>query len=885
MGKKLTKIAASILTVALVSSFVVPTKVSANDTTYKVETIPYYAIEEGVDTVIYIDIVTNPNGGAQLGLLHIDEDNDGMNDHLLVVIDGDYSYAFKDMDKDGELDPYEDWRLSTDDRAADLAAQLAATDEGIKKIAGLMLFSSHQGNSAAGLTTAQKAFLDDSNLRNVLNSAGNDVSDSVGWSNAMQAYVEASNFNIPVNFSSDPRSTAGTGDMYSSAAEYSDISAWPSNLGMAATFSTDHMYNFAKATSAEYRALGITTALGPQIDLATEPRWSRNGGTFGENTVLATDMAQAYADGSQSTYSSTGQDLGWGSDSINVMIKHFPGDGPGEAGRESHMDSGKYAVYPGNNFEEHLKPFTEGGLNLNGLTNQASAIMTSYSIGVAADGSPLGGGDSYVGTAYNEYKMNLLREDLAYDGVVCTDWAVTTAASESARIGTAWGAENLTVVERHYAILELGTDMFGGNNDSAPILEAYDMFVENYGEAYARERFADSARRILKLSFNVGTFENPYLDLDTSESIAGSADKLSDGYNAQLDSIVMLKNKDNTIQAATNNEKEPSEMTVYIPMLYVGGSSAHWDSSLNLEVARSVYGNVITDELQSDGSYTAPDLTGVDKVIIGVTSPYSGGWGAGQIINSDGTKSYYPLSLQYGEYTADGDNVRRNSIAGDILTDGTQENRSYYGESFTVSNTYDLDAILNAVEAVEQSGQDIPIIVYMNASGPAIVAEFEDKVDVIVVGFSVSESAMYEVVNGYHEPNGLLPMQFPANMDTVEANLEDVAGDLVCHKDTEGNTYDVAFGLNWSGIIDDSRVQKYNPNRPDTDKEIINPTPEDPEILDPNPETPDANDNNIDNGESVIQTGDNTNITGYTLVAGLAILVAIIVVRNKRKRA
>lgn len=773
-----------------------------------------------VESNIAVDYYTNPNEGPVLGILHNTNGADGKNEYIIEQIDGAYTYVFKDMNQNGTLDPYEDWRLSVDERAEDLAMSLAATDEGVQKIAGLMLFSAHERDSSAGLTEAQMEYLDTSYVRNITDAAGNNVKDAVGWSNAMQAYVEASGFNVPVDFSSDPRSTAGSGDLYSPAATESGISAWPSNIGLAATFDTQHMYNFAKASSAEYRAMGIVTALGPQIDLATEPRWLRVGGTFGENTALTTDMTQAYVDGSQSTYDSAGVDIGWGSDSINAMIKHFPGDGAGEGGRESHMDAGKYAVYPGSNFAEHLIPFVEGGMQLQGKTESATAVMTSYSIGINADGSVYGGNENRMGSAYNKAKMALLREQLNYDGVVCTDWGVTTSIFG---FGMAWGAEGMSVTERHYAVLDAGSDMFGGNNDAAPVMEAFELFKERYSEAYARQRFAVSAKRLVKLTMEPGLFENPYLEVETAQAVVGSADKRAAGYAAQLDSIVMLKNANKSIQAAANTEKDPSEMTVYIPITYTKEQKTVWSlepaqysESMNLDTARAIYGTVITDELQPDGTYKVPDLSNVDKVIIGMRSPMNGGTfsNVGQIVNADGTKTYYPLSLQYLPYTADGDNVRKISIAGDILADNTQENRSYYGETSRLLNEYDLTMTLQVVEAVEALGKDIPIVVAMNASGPAIVSEFEDKVDAIIVGFSVSDQALFDVINGNHEPRGLLPIQFPQDMDTVEANLEDVGQDVIAYKDTQGNTYDFAYGLNWSGLIDDERVATYNPNRP-----------------------------------------------------------------------
>lgn len=878
--KKLTKTLAALSAAGCIIGSATPIALNAVELSkYSVVEAKYQAAKtEGSgenaqfsDYDIDIMVVTNPDykGEAAPTLTYskaFDEKakEAGKTALLSENIDGK-EYAFKDMNLNGEIDDYERWYLDAETRAQDLADALVAEGEdGIAKIAGLMLFSSHEGNSAAGLTDSQKDYLTNSYVRNITDAAGNDVEDSVRWVNAMQEYVEISDFNVPVDFSSDPRSTAGSGDLYSDnvSSGATDISKWPSNIGLAATFDTEHMYNFAKASSAEYRALGIVTALGPQIDLATEPRWLRVGGTFGENTKLSTDMAQAYVDGSQSTYVN-GEDQGWGKDSINCMIKHFPGDGAGEGGRESHTRAGKYAVYPGGNFEEHLTPFAQGGLKLKGKTGAATAVMTSYSIGINADGSALGG--ERVGSAYSKSKMSILRDDLGFDGVVCTDWGVTSTPPEQLALGglgMAWGMENATDNERHLAILDAGGDMFGGNNDNKPIVWSWQQMVDRDGEETANTRFATSAKRLLKLTMEPGLFENTYLNLDESLAEAGSKDKKDAGYQAQLESVVMLKNKDNTIKAAKDQAKDPKDMTVYIPKTYTaeqkgvfGDTPASWSDSMNIETAKSIYGTVLTDEIVDD-KVVRPDLSNVDKVIVGMRSPNNGSlFNQSGMIVEDGKQKFYPLSLQYRPYTADGENVRKVSIAGDLNSDGTQQNRSYYGATSKIANEYDLTACLEAVEAAKAVNKDIPVVVALNANGPVIVSEFEDKVDAIVCGFSVSDSAVFDIINGKSEPKGLLPLQFPANMDTVEANKEDVAGDLVCYKDTQGNTYDVAYGLNWSGIIDDERVQTYNPDRPTTDTTTVTPTP-----------TPDK-------PTTSVKTGDEINLN-TTMLAGAVALVA-----------
>lgn len=747
-----------------------------------------YTTREVTDGDTTFVVVDNPGDapdlsyGAESGITLIEEDVDGS------------TVAFKDMNANGELDTWEDWRLEASERAADLSSQMS-----VEQIAGLMLFSSHERTPADGLTDAQMTYLKDSNLRAVLNAAGSNADETVPWVNAMQAYVEtlatADTPYVPVNFASDPRSTAGSGGYN---AEGADISRWPSNLGLAATFDASYTQQFGEMASAEYRALGITTALSPQIDLATEPRWLRVGGTFGEDAALASELTAAYVAGFQGT---AGEAV-WGNESVNAMIKHWPGDGPGEGGRESHTFTGKYGVYPGDNLAEHISVF-QSALD-------SAAVMTSYSISVGADGEPLF--EDRMGTAYDSGLMSILRDDNSYGGVVVTDWGVMTGANdEGAFIATAWGAEDLTPAERYVEVLGTGHDMFGGVNDATFLLEGAALWQEKFEagelEVDAETRFQESGARILNMFFQAGLYESAFLEPEESAAVLASDDKVEAGYQAQLASVVMLKN-DGVIAEGV----DPKELTVYIPQSedngvasLFGPASYTQGPTMDLDVAAEIFGTVVTDEVVLDDegvatSITAPDLSDVDLVIVGMDSPNNGDNFSAAGKDAE-TGEWYPFSLQYRPYTADGDNVRKVSIAGDILEDGTQENRSYFGNTSRISNEADLDAFERAVAAVEASGNDIPVITVLKAVNPIIPAEFEADSDAILVSFGTSDQAVFDVATGAYEPTGRLPIQFPANMDTVEAQLEDVAKDMTPYTDAAGNAYDFGFGLNYSGPI------------------------------------------------------------------------------------
>jgi len=197
--------------------------------------------------------------------------------------------AYKDLNKNGALDDYENWTLSVDERTADLAAQMS-----YEEIAGLMLYSGHQfGWNSSIPTQSQVTFLANDDLRHVLIAGEVPAEIAAPWNNNIQALTEKFGLGIPANNSSDPRHSAAVGVEYYSS-NTGTISLWPNSLGLAATFDPDLVFEFAKIASTEYRALGITTALSPQIDIATEPRWNRTNGTFGEDPALAAAMTESY---------------------------------------------------------------------------------------------------------------------------------------------------------------------------------------------------------------------------------------------------------------------------------------------------------------------------------------------------------------------------------------------------------------------------------------------------------------------------------------------------------------------------------------------------------------------------------------------------------------
>jgi beta-glucosidase len=759
-------------------------------------------------------IVTNEDG-ATLGY----SKNSGLQ---IIQLDG---YAFKDLNRNNMLDQFEDWRVDYNTRAAAIVDEIP-----IEQMMGMKM-------NPFGLGSVNPDALDDGIMNALdlgyrqLRAPGSNASGKVkaSWNNMVQEYIESldSIVCIPAVWIADPRS--------------GDVSEWPSNVAMAATFDPEVGAEYGRLMSKEWRAMGISMQVATQMDLATEPRWKRISGTFGEDPALSIDMARAVINAWQSTYDEAGNDLGWGEHSVNNQMKHFPGDGAAEGGRESHTRDGAYNVFPGGQFWTHVLPFA-ACMDLPGKTEKVTAAMTNFSVGLEADGSPVGG--ERVATSYSSYKINtVLRGIYGWDGYILTDFGIIT--------GKNFGVEDLTPAECMLAILEAGCDAFGGEGRNGKesvdlAMEAYKLGVAKLGEEGMNEIMNKSTERMLRTHFNIGIIDNPYLSLKIAETVPNNAEHNAAGYQAMLKSIVMLKNSGGIIHQASAEEEKP---TVYIPLVYSaattgrGASPASARPAFNLEAAGE-YFNVVTDALAATLTGPADDkgirtvspkdiirssaaeIARCDFALVRMTSPQNANptyMGFGGITAEGGKYTYLPISLQYRPYTANSKFVRLESIGGDMIEvtetspEGygdiktrVKENRSYFGKTAIIRNESDLDLVLNTASAADK------VIVALGVSSPMVFREFESKVDAILVGFGgdrssyLPDKAFLEIIAGQVEPSGLLPLQMPANMETVEAQFEDVPRDMECHVDSDGNTYDFAFGMDWSGVIKDNRTVKYN---------------------------------------------------------------------------
>ncbi|MCD7760933.1 MAG: hypothetical protein LUH16_04055 [Clostridiales bacterium] len=734
----------------------------------------------------------------------------GMSSTSGVTVIEDDGYAFKDLNQNGELDAYEDWRLTSEERSENLVSLMSGSE--------MAAILAHGG---WGSFTTDPLTEDDTSYTYLIAGGRGGVTRYIGygggahaqWTNAIQEVAESCWYGIPAMISIDP----------------SNISGLVESVSLASTMDTELAAEIGEETAKEYRAAGVTALLGPQVDIAGATM-ERAGGTYGEDPLLTLDIATAYVNAMQSTYDDDGTDLGWGSESVYCFVKHYAGAGATEAGRNDHHTSARYAVFPGDNLEAHLITYFDGVFDLPGLTG-SSGIMTQYSVNVDGDGTPYGGVEQ--SGAYNAYMYGLL-DEYGYDSLKITDWGVFSFAG-------VWGAEDLTEAERIAYGWEQGVELLGGYGTMETVAEAYDILVENNGQEAADEIISHAAYNYIIVMMNLGMFDQPYNDSAYADSIisTGTASELA--MESQEASVVMIKN-DGTISEDGAVSEKP---TVYVPYVYNTGFSVgwmsgvsegtgSWEASMDLDVL-SEYFNVVTDtvgeptgEADADGNATytsediirasAEEIAACDYILVGMTAPYTpsydsnylSAWGYleayanGTLVSADDI--WYPVSLQYGEYTAT--TARDPSISGMELEDGTRENRSYQGNTAAAAANY---GDLEALEYAASVAGDIPVIVSMCMERGMVWSEVEPLADVILVCYNKQyNEVVSEIILGEVEPNGLLVFQQPSSMEAVEAQLEDVPRDMDCYVDSNGNTYDFAFGLNWSGVIDDDRVATYS---------------------------------------------------------------------------
>lgn len=487
-----------------------------------------------------------------------------------VKIIKDKGLEFKDLNKNGKLDKYEDWRLPTDVRIKDLVSQMT-----IEEKAGFMLISTtrlagdfaFQQNapkgeitsgfneedlvqsvnmfsrkplptpilSAAGTTKAVNQI----HQRHFILRANTSAKTLAEWSNNLQALCEADRLGIPAIVASNPRNHVTIDASIGLSVGQTVFSKWPGELGLAAMRDLKLTREFAEIAAKEWSAVGLRKGYMYMADLATEPRWQRVEGTFGEDADLAANMIREVVLGFQ------GNKLN--KNSVALTTKHFPGGGPQEGGQDSHFDWGKYAHYPGGMFDYHVKPFKAA------IEAGTSSIMPYYS-------APKGKEFENVGFSYNKVIVNdLLQGKLGFKGIINSDTGPIDMMP--------WGVENLTIPERYQKALNAGVDIFSGGADPALLLETIKKGL------VSEERINQSIAKLLKEKFDLGLFENPYVDVENAVKTVGNAEFQKKADLAQRKSIVVLRNDEKALPVS--KRADGKAIKVYFETYYDNGRNGN----------------------------------------------------------------------------------------------------------------------------------------------------------------------------------------------------------------------------------------------------------------------------------------------------------------------
>lgn len=624
---------------------------------------------------------------------------------------------FRDLNKNGALDRYEDWRLPVGQRVADLVSKMTAEEKtGLMIHASLSGFtgpngevlglpaSGGRGGAGRGGAAGQppnRAFQGRPNPNNVepmgsanptqlvserhiryilvRPNAGESPDITATFHNGLQEMAEASRLGIPIVFSSDPRHSVGRGAPggASAAPARPAMSQWPDQLGLAVARDPELVRQFGRIAATELRAIGIRCLLGPMADTITEPRWNRINGTFGEDAELNATLIKAFVEGFQ------GKPLG--PEGVMTVTKHFPGDGPVKDGYDGHNSYGKWYIYPGNQFDYHLIPFKAA------FEAGTGGIMTAYGIPVGKD---------TVGIAFSKAMVNdLLRRKMGFQGLVVTDW----------NHNMPWGVEKLSEKDRQKMQVLAGVDQIGGNNDPGVILSSVK-------DGTIPAAVIDAvATRVLRPIFQMGLVENPYVDPAHAETTVASQPFLDAGYAAQLRASVLLKNAGDLLPAAAGRR------------IYVEGISRQ---------AAAAFGTVVDDP-------QAADLAILRVASPATTYPYGGAF-AGGGMRGGATPAPPPPLPTYGITLA-------------------------YGNAANWT-------VLENIRKIAASGTKTLVIVNMDK--PVILTEFIDGVPAVMGAFGASDAALLDVVFGKAKPTGKLPFDVPSDMPSVMAQAADVPFDI-----------------------------------------------------------------------------------------------------------
>jgi len=581
----------------------------------------------------------------------------------IIEVDG---YQFKDLNDNGELDPYEDWRLTPEERADDLLSQMSTTDMAAQMVHLTMVSKKDSWFSKNNVGFAL-----------VYEYIFENAAEAAAITNEIQELSESSEFGIPVVFSMDTE--AGM-------AFVSDATFLPDEINQGAAGSAELVAELNKVLKEELMAVGVRMALSPDADLITDPRWGRNQECYSEDTEVVCELIKAAVVALQNG------DEGLNNDSVIATVKHFPG-----AGAQTGGVDGSPLTTTLESLELHLAGF-KAAMEV----NVAAVMPYGYST------VPSLGGDAVTNSADQSSVVmtELLRGELGYEGIIQTDWGLNFVGAT-----------------------EAGADILGGMG-----VRSSGQLVDEISE----ERLAESCRRILIAKFELGIFENPYVDEDAVYDYVGTEEHKAIAKAAAAASFTLVK-YENATELAGQKLIVAGELADDIRCLNSGWTAKEPVEITGTSILTALKNKAGEENITyiTDAAEVSGDLTGTTAIVVvgeksGTHDPY---WGA--------------ANLEFPEDQ------------------------------------------LNLISTLKAAGANVVAVVVMNRAYVLTpVSEAADSVLLVYrPGVTMGAEAVADALYGETAITGKLPFQIPASMEQVLAQTEDLP------KDIENPLYEYGFGI------------------------------------------------------------------------------------------
>lgn len=545
-----------------------------------------------VSSIIIILISSHFTPFHQVSAQRDAQPNIGVKVKKILTIDGN---TYKDLNGNGQLDPYENWQLSHDDRAQDLVSKMTLEEK-----AGLLMIPEFP-KFEDGKLVQPNAHLDQ-NTRYFIFRESPSANVIADYNNQLQEAAESSRLGIPVMIISNPRNHATPIQALetTSPGNPGQFTYWPNSLGLAATRDLRLIEDFARISAKEFRATGIRKLYGYSADVATDPLWSRIDETFGEHPALISDIIYRIVNGYQGDVLNE--------NSVTTTVRHFPGGGAREAGKDPHFEIGRYNIYPteGSLLRYHIPPFKAA------IEADTASIMPYYAF--PSNLSAYQGLKTFsqtqqfeeVGFTLNKAFINdYLRAELGFLGYVNSD--------TSAVIDKAWGALDLPIEERFAKALNAGTNIFSGTSNPTPIIDAVNKGL------VSEEVIDRSARYLVTEMFMLGLFENPYVDAKQALEFVNDPDSKQRADDAHRKSIVLLRNNQNLLPLT---DDKLTNMKLYV-QVFPGGENGQNTQKMKARL-KNYDGNITISDSLDEATHAfiwilpRMDLYGQSKITLSI---------------------------------------------------------------------------------------------------------------------------------------------------------------------------------------------------------------------------------------------------------------------------